>query len=364
MKKSEHNPMKRKYPLRLVFWETTVGCNLRCVHCRAEATPASPPEDLTTKQALKFIDDLVSFASPILILSGGEPLFRRDIFELANYATEKGLRVALATNGTLVTKEVAHRILQSGIKRVSISLDGATDKTHDTFRGSPGSFELAITGLKNLKELQMSLQLNVTVTKHNVTELSKLMELAQKFEIDAVHLFMLVPTGCGLIITAEQQLLPEEYEQILNWLYDQSKVVPFELRATCAPHYYRILRQRAKKDRINVTRYDFGFSAMTRGCLAGTGVCFISYRGDVYPCGYLPVKAGNINEQTIQNIWEQSDVLQILRDPTKLRGKCSICEYQTICYGCRARAYGETGNYLNEEPYCIYEPKYGSPTLL
>ena len=345
------------YPLRLLFWETTVGCNLRCIHCRAEATPISTVDDLTTQESLKFIDELASFATPILILSGGEPLFRKDIFELAKHATDKGLRVALATNGTLVTKEVAQKIVHAGIKRVSISLDGVKASTHDTFRGIPGSFDLALIGFNNLKELGMSLQLNVTVTKHNISELPEIMQLAIQIDAAALHLFMLVPTGCGLEITEDQQLPPDEYERVLNWLYDQSKTVSIELKATCAPHYYRIIRQRAKQDGIKINAHDHGMSAMTKGCLAGTGVCFVSHRGDVYPCGYLPVKAGNVKEQLIKDIWENSELFDILRDPKKLKGKCGICEYRTVCYGCRARAYGQTGDYLNEEPYCIYKPK-------
>jgi AdoMet-dependent heme synthase len=343
------------YPLRLLFWETTIGCNLRCVHCRAEATPISTADDLSTTESIKFINDLVSFASPILVLSGGEPLFRQDIFEIASHAATKGLRVALATNGTLVTKAVAQRIVDSGIKRVSISLDGATAKTHDRFRGIPGAFNSAITGYNNLKALGMSMQLNVTVTKHNITELTDLIRLAISLGAEALHFFMLVPTGCGLEITKEQQLSPQEYEQTLNWLYDQSKETVLDIKATCAPHYYRIIRQRGKLEKIKVTAHDHGMSAMTKGCLAGTGVCFVSHRGDVYPCGYLPVNAGNIKTQHLQDIWENSELFRILRDPDKLKGKCGRCEYRMVCYGCRARAYGETGDYLNEEPYCIYE---------
>ncbi|MDI6784516.1 MAG: radical SAM protein [bacterium] len=349
------------YPLRLLFWETTVGCNLRCIHCRAEATPISTAEDLTTQESLMFIDELASFATPILVLSGGEPLFRQDIFELAKHATDKGLRVALATNGTLVTKEVAKKIVASGVKRVSISLDGAKASTHDTFRGIPGSFDLTIAGFNNLKELGMSLQLNVTVTNHNVAELSDLMQLAIDLKADAVHLFMLVPTGCGLEITEEQQLPPKEYERVLNWFYDQSKVVPLELKATCAPHYFRVKRQRAKQDGMKLESATNEMAATTKGCLAGTGVCFVSHRGDVYPCGYLPVKAGNVKDQLIKDIWENSELFTILRDPAKLKGKCGYCEFRMVCYGCRARAYGQTGDYLDEEPYCIYEPKLTPP---
>ncbi|MFH1026091.1 MAG: radical SAM protein, partial [Nitrospirota bacterium] len=342
---------------RLIFWELTAGCNLKCIHCRAEATPERLKEELSTSECLKVVDSIISFSRPILILTGGEPLYRKDIFEIAGYASGKGLRVALATNGTLITPEVAEEIVKAGIKRVSISLDGATAGTHDTFRGEKGSFNKALEGFKNLQNLGMSVQLNTTIARHNVKELPEILKSALKMKADALHVFMLVPVGCGLKVRDSQMLPPEEYEEVLNWFYRESKLHPeMEFKATCAPHYSRIMRQNAVKEGRMPGVSDEGMRARTKGCLAGTGVCFISRLGVVQPCGYLPVEAGNVRKEELRDIWEKSPVFLSLREPIKLGGKCGICEYRKTCEGCRARAYAATGDYLSEEPYCVYQP--------
>src|SRR5499427_7519184 len=234
---------------RLVFWEVTKGCNLRCIHCRATATELSSPTDLATRNAFAIIDQIADAANPILVLSGGEPLYRSDIFQLARYATDKGLRVALATNGTLLTKEVARMIADAGVKRVSISLDGADAETHDSLRGIPGGFEAALYGFRNLKSVGMSVQINTTVARHNASQLPQVLDLARSIGADALHTFLLVPVGCGVDIAAEQMVPPEEYERMLNWFYDRSLEGGIELKATCAPHYFRVVRQRRVADR-------------------------------------------------------------------------------------------------------------------
>jgi radical SAM protein with 4Fe4S-binding SPASM domain len=380
---------------RLVFWEVTKGCNLRCIHCRASATELSSPDDLNTRTALGIIDQIAEAANPILVLSGGEPLYRSDIFQLARYATDKGLRVALATNGTLVTKDVARMIVDSGVKRVSISLDGADALTHDTFRGIPGAFDAAVYGLRNLKSLGMSVQINMTIARHNARQLPQVLELAKALGADALHTFLLVPVGCGVDIAAEQMVAPEEYEEMLNWFYDQSLAGGIELKATCAPHYFRVVRQRRVAERkaavaapqvaaaadpasigptemimpgstgISLKPHGTGhpgghpsdMNAMTKGCLAGTGVCFVSHEGEVYPCGYLPVIAGDLRKEKFVDIWEKSAVFNQLRDTGNLKGKCGCCEFRNICMGCRARAFAATGDYLDEEPFCVYQPR-------
>ena len=245
----QHSAAAGEFKPRLIFWEVTKGCNLRCIHCRATATELSSPTDLPTKKALDIIDQIADMANPILVLSGGEPLYRSDIYQLARYATDKGLRVALATNGTLVTKEVARMIADAGVKRVSISLDGADAHTHDTFRGIPGAFEAALYGFRNLKAVGMSVQINTTVARHNADQLPQILELAKSVGADALHTFLLVPVGCGVDIAAEQMVPPEEYERMLNWFYDRSLEGGIELKATCAPHYFRVVRQRRVADR-------------------------------------------------------------------------------------------------------------------
>lgn len=361
---------------RLVFWELTTGCNLRCIHCRASATELMSPDDLSYKESCEIIDQLAEYAPMILVLSGGEPLWRRDVFDLAKRARGHNLRVALATNGTLVDEAMAMRIKEAGIERVSISLDGADRVTHDTFRGHSGAFDAAIKGLKCLKELGVSTQINSTISHHNAHQLPDILKLAISLGVDAFHLFLLVPVGCGLTISDDQAIHGEEAEEILNWFYDRSLDSGLELKATCAPHYYRIVRQRRAEARRaglpvpELPSHGHGhghrpgagpampsMNQMTRGCLAGTGVCFISHQGSVYPCGYLPVSAGSLRKERFRKIWESAEVFETLRNNNTLEGKCGHCEFTNVCMGCRARAYGVTGNYLAEEPFCIYEPK-------
>lgn len=344
------------HTLRVLFWETTVGCNLKCIHCRASAEAGRSPDELSTEEAMAFLDDLAAFAQPILILSGGEPLYRPDILDLAAYASQKGLRVALATNGTLVDEQMAIGIRDAGIQRVSISIDGTRAETHDAFRGVDGAYQAALDGARRLRRNGVDIQFNTTVTRHNIDELPDIVALAEREGAVAFHIFLLVPVGCGLEVTDEQQITDAEYERVLNWFYDSSRRTQMELRATCAPHYHRILRQRAREEGRKVTPRTDGMAAMTKGCLAGTSVCFVSYRGEIFPCGYFPVAAGSIRKQSIREIWEMSPLFDELRNPELLEGKCGICEYRMVCGGCRARAYGETENYMGEEPFCLYQP--------
>ncbi len=346
-------------PPRLIFWETTAGCNLACIHCR-RITVADQllPQDLTTHEAYSLIDQVAAFGRPIFVLSGGEPLFRPDIFDIARHAADAGLIVALATNGTLITAPVAQRIKDSGIARVSISFDGADAATHDIFRGK-GAFDRSIAGMKHLADVGMSYQINTTVARHNAHQMPETLALAKRLGATALHLFLLVPVGCGMEIADDQQLPPEKYEEILNWMYDAEMEGGIELKATCAPHYFRIVRQRQAAERREgiirerpqsmhrqATAGDHGHAAhanghgamhaATKGCLAGTGVCFVSHRGEVFPCGYLPVEAGNIREQPFRQVWEYSPLFSEMRDPDALDGKCGLCEFKKVCGGCRA----------------------------
>jgi len=345
---------------RLIFWETTAGCNLRCTHCRRiDVADRLVPEDLSTAESKQLIDQIVAFCNPILVLSGGEPLIRPDISEIAEYAVARGLRVALATNGTLIDEHMAQRIVDAGIRRVAVSLDGATAETHDPFRALPGCFAQALEGIEHLRRQGMSVQINTTVARHNIDELPQILSLALSLGADALHIFLLVPVGCGVEIADEQMISPRQYEEVLNWFHDRDQEGLLELKATCAPHYFRIVRQRTaaeKRQRVAELAASSELHAMTKGCLAGTGVCFVSHKGEVFPCGYLPLLAGSVREQPLPEIWDGSKVFRELRDPELLQGKCGRCEFKRICGGCRARAYGMTGNYLDEEPFCVYEP--------
>jgi radical SAM protein with 4Fe4S-binding SPASM domain len=340
------------------------------------------PQDLTTAEAFDLIEQVAAFSRPIFVLSGGEPLFRPDIFDIARYASDAGLIVALATNGTLIDADVARQIKEAGVRRVSVSFDGADAFTHDTFRGA-GAFDQALEGMAQLQRVGVPYQINTTVARHNVHQMPETLALAQELQAVALHLFLLVPVGCGVEISDDQQITPQEYERVLNWLYDAEMEGGIELKATCAPHYFRIARQRqAEERRKGIVRERPGsqhrqehaggdgrqghpggrpgdrhaMNAMTKGCLAGTGVCFVSHRGEVFPCGYLPLQAGNVRQQPFRQIWESSPLFAELRDPELLEGKCGLCEFKRVCGGCRARAYGMTLKYLGEEPFCTYEP--------
>ncbi|MBI4400499.1 MAG: radical SAM protein [Nitrospirae bacterium] len=363
-------------PPRLVYWEITKRCNLRCSHCRAVPQSCQSSDELSLAEGFRLIDAIAEVGQPILVLTGGEPLLRSDLFDLATYGVWRGLPMALATNGTLVTREVAKRVVNAGFKRVSISLDGPDAETHDNFRRVPGAFDDAVDGFIHLKELGMSMQVNTTVTVHNRERLEETYELVRKLGADAWHLFLLVPVGCGLEIARSAQLTPRDYEEVLFWIDDlaqsEAQSGGMEIRATCAPHAQRIRLQRealAEREASSVMReasesggrgtLHEGRSVKPqtrRGCLAGTGICFISHRGKVFPCGYLPIQAGDTRQQPFARIWETAPLFADLRDPGRLMGKCGVCEYRVVCGGCRARAFGQTGHYLNEEPFCNYLP--------
>ncbi len=342
--------------LRLVAWEITRSCNLNCIHCRAAAEKGPYPGELSTQKILTTLDEIEKVGKPIIILTGGEPLLREDIFEIAKYGDKKGFRMVLATNGTLVNEKNMKKMLESGIQRISLSIDGSSAKQHDDFRKVDGAFQSVMDAVEICKEFNMPFQINTTITKLNILEIPAILDLAIKLGAIALHIFLLVPTGRGKEL-AEQEIPADEYERILNWFYDQHKKVPLQLKATCAPHYYRILRQRAKEDGIKVDFKNFGLDAVTKGCLGGKGFCFISHTGIVQPCGYLELNCGDIKKETFDYIWENSKIFNELRNEDEYKGKCGICEYRKVCGGCRARAYEVTGDYLNEEPYCVYTPK-------
>lgn len=341
--------------LRLVFWELTAQCNLHCRHCRGEAHEDADAGELRTEELLEVARHIRAAGDPILILTGGEPLVRPDFFAVAQACSALFSRVALATNGTLVDDDTARRIQAAGIQRVSVSVDGADAATHDRFRGQPGSFEDALRGYEALRRIGMSMQINATVTQHNEAQLEALVQLALDRAADAFHLFMLVPVGCGAEIDPSQRLNPGRVEQALTWLYERSAELRgrLHIKATCAPQYYRIMRQIGGGDAPAATGGN-GMHAVTRGCLAGSSVCFISRYGDVQPCGYLPLPVGNVRRQSFADIWREAPEFADLRDPDRLKGKCRACGFRRLCQGCRARAYAETGDFLQSDPDCAY----------
>jgi AdoMet-dependent heme synthase len=342
-------------PLRLLAWETTRRCNLDCRHCRAAATQGPYPGELTTDEGMTLLKDVASMGQAVIILTGGEPLLREDIFDLAGYGHGLGLRMVMAVNGTLVTPEIARRLKEVGIQRVSISLDGAGAASHDDLRAVPGAFEGALRGIACFKEAGMPLQINTTITKANLAELPTIYELAIKLGAAAHHVFVLVPTGRGAEM-ADQLVSPAEYEAALKWMLARAQEGRLHLKPTCAPQYYRLWREDARARGEKFTPQTHGMEAMTKGCLGGQGFAFVSYKGEVQPCGYLELSAGNILERPFPDIWADAELFRQLRAVDDYHGKCHACQYRKVCGGCRARAYALTGDALAEDPVCPYEP--------
>ena len=342
--------------LRLVAWELTRSCNLACVHCRAAAQDRPYEGELTEAECRRVMDEIAEIAKPIIIMTGGEPLLRGDVFDLAQYGNDLGFRMTMATNGTLLTPQIVQKLIGSGIQRISVSLDGATAQSHDAFRKVDGAFESALRGIALAREAKLDFQINTTITHENIEQFHKIHELAVSLGAVAHHIFMLVPMGRGKDL-AKEAISAARYEEALHWFYEQRGKTPLQLKATCAPHYYRILRERAKSEGQEINFQTFGLDAVTRGCLGGSSFVFISHVGQVQPCGYLEVASGNIREESFKQIWENSPVFRDLRDLKRYRGKCGKCEYIRFCGGCRARAYEAAGDYLAEEPLCLYRPR-------
>ncbi len=342
-------------PLRLLAWETTRRCNLDCRHCRAAASLGPYPGELTTDEGIRLLNDVAAMGQAVIILTGGEPLLREDIYDLAAHGHGLGLRMVMAVNGTLLTPEIARRLREAGIQRVSISIDGATAARHDDLRAVPGAYEGALRGIAACRQAGLPFQINTTVTKANLAELPAIYELAIGLGAAAHHVFVLVPTGRGAEM-ADQLVSPEEYEEALQWMLARQKEGRLHLKPTCAPQYYRLWRQDARARGEKITPQTHGMEAMTKGCLGGQGFAFVSYRGEVQACGYLDLVAGNIREQPFPEIWARSELFRQLRAVDDYRGKCHACQYRKVCGGCRARAYALTGDALAEDPICPYEP--------
>ena len=350
----KHPHAQDKFAPRILAWELTRRCNLTCIPCRAAASQSSPEGELSLSEYKALLDNVASFSKPIIILTGGEPLLRPDLYEIAAYGTSLGLTMAVSTNGTLLTDAVAKKLYAAGVRRCSISLDGSNAQVHDDFRRQPGAFAASIQGIKILQANGIGVQVNTSLTQRNRFDLDHIFKLVKSLGVAAWHLFMLVPTGRGSELADRELITTEGYEAILNYLYEKNRDEDFEIKPTCAPQYYRILRQRAQAEGIEVTPEKFGINARTRGCLAGMGFGFVSYQGDVFPCGYYPIKAGNVREQSFRDIWENSPLFLKLRNFKLYQGSCGHCRFIGVCGGCRARALAVTGNDLAQEPYCAY----------
>lgn len=342
-------------PLKWVAWETTKKCNLKCVHCRSNAG-AGPADAVDTKKAFLLMDRVAGFAKPVFVLSGGEPLLRPDIFDLAEYGAGLGFKMAMATNGTLVTDEICAKIRESGIKIVSLSLDGPDAKTHDAFRRQKGSFDAIMKAAEKFRENRIEFIINSSFTKMNQSRIEDTYRLAKKTGAKAWYMFLVVPMGRGKALI-DGLISAEDYEKILKWHY-KMEISENEImvRPTCAPSYYRIFSEEQKKAGKETQRRRLSYSpGGGKGCVAAQSIAYISANGDVYPCSYFTEAAGNIFRQKFSEIWE-TKLFRSFRDTAGFKNPCGACDYRNTCGGCRARALIHEGDMKANDPYCGYEP--------
>ena len=325
----------------MVAWELTRNCNLACVHCRASAANGPHEGELSTGECRKVIDDIAGFSTPTVILTGGEPLMRPDLFDIIEYGEKKGLRMVIAINGTLLDEATAAKLKASGIRRVSLSIDGKDRQSHDCFRGVEGSFDSVVNAANILQTTGLPFQINTTVTALNVNEVDDIYSLARGLGAVAWHVFLLVPVGRGKDLKGKE-LSAGDYEDVLHHLRGIETNKELEIKVTCAPHYYRIVTE------------DGGIP-QSAGCLAGKSFMFISHRGHAQPCGYLEINCGDVRLDGVKKVWQDSPIFADLRDLSSYRGKCGTCRYIRICGGCRARAFEATGDYREAEPLCSYK---------
>jgi len=353
-----------------IAWEVTRACAFACVHCRADAQHTRDPRELTTAEGHRLLDRFNEFGSPIVVFTGGDPMMRRDLFDLIRYATDLGLRASLTPTATaLPTVERLKQAMDAGVRRIALSLDAPSPEVHDAFRQVPGSWARTMQILRNAQAVGLSAQINTTVTKLNVHLLPDMVKFVE--EVGAVQwsVFFLVPTGRGQI---QHMIAPEEHERVFHWLFDLSQRGTFDIKATAAPMYRRVAIERKRQlpppDGRGVGgeteisfqgagfQYADGLNRPVKGVNDGRGFLFISHIGEIMPSGFLPVSAGNVREVDVVETYRHHPLFRDLRDPDKLKGRCGRCKYKVVCGGQRGRAYALTGDYLESDPACVYQP--------
>lgn len=353
----------------IVIWELTRACELKCLHCRASAQNKRDPRELTLKEGKDLIDHIHAMDNPLLVLTGGDPLMRDDVFAIIEYAVQKGVRVSMTPSATPnVTREAIQSAKEIGLSRWAFSLDGPTREIHDHFRGTDGSFDLTMKAIRYIHECQLPLQINTVISAYNIDYLDEMAKLIEELNCVLWSVFFLVPTGRA---KREDMISPVDHEKVFLWLSRLAKEAPFDIKTTAAQHYRRVVIQqkmREAKDPNMKIRYEHalqkgkmdvigGLGRAPKGVNDGNGFMFISHIGDVYPSGLLPFQAGNIREQPLAEIYRESPIFKDLRNPDGFKGKCGVCEFRHVCGGSRSRAYALTGDYLESDPSCIYIPK-------
>ena len=359
----------------IVIWEVTRACQLACRHCRADAIPHRDPLELTTDEGRALLDDLAAYGPPrpMVVLTGGDPFERPDLVELVRYGTSIGLHVSVAPSVTpRLTADALRALRDAGAHAVSLSLDGATAESHDRFRGIPGVFDATLEAARHVRALGLRLQINTTVTAGNVDELPEVLARAILADVSLWSVFFLVPTGRGGAI---EPLGAHQVEEVLHWLHDIADLVP--VKATEAPHFRRLALQRAGVDDLDVafpvgplrSRLRSRTAELVGGVTpgprrprppidvnAGRGFAFVDHHGRVHPSGFLPLPAGSVRTEPFSTIYRDAPLLQALRDHTRLRGRCGACEFAPVCGGSRSHAYATSGDPLEEDPACAYQP--------
>jgi radical SAM protein len=339
----------------LVIWEVTQACDLACVHCRASAQSERHSKELTTEQGYRLLDEIRSFGEPLMVFTGGDPLKRPDLYDLARYAVKIGLRTNVTPSATpLLTAEAIEKFKDAGVSRMAISLDGPDAESHDHFRGVPGTFDRAMFALRHARDIGLDTQLQTTVTKRNLPRLAEFSEIASEVRTKMWSLFFLIVTGRAL---EDDDLTAEGYEKVFEFMYELSKTAPYGIKTTEAMHYRRYVAQRIKAEH-GITQNDNakGVAWRTAGVSDGKGFVFVSHTGEIFPSGFLPVTGGNVLEDSLTDIYRNSELFKTLRDTSQRGGKCGLCEYQKVCGGSRSRAFAFTGDYLAEDPRCVYQP--------
>lgn len=342
-----------------IYWEMTQACALACRHCRATAMPEPNPRELNFDESVKFLKQIPQFGDPMpqLILTGGDPLNRPDLFPLIDEAKRLNIGVSITPAATAaLTRKILEKLKAHGVEALGLSLDGSTAGRHDAIRGVPGTFDRTMAAIRWAQELGMPLQVNTLVSQETAGDIHAIYDLLKNYAVTRWSLFFLISVGRGSVL---EPLTPKEGEDLMGWVYRTSATAPFIMATTEAPSYRRVAVEKMRQD--GLTGEEIKRSAAYRGfgIRDGNGIMFVSNTGDICPAGFLPLVAGNVRSDRITDVYRDSDLFKSLHDPSQFQGRCGICEFHALCGGSRARAYSATGDPLAPDPFCGYVPHRG-----